>query len=48
MVRTNASRNEIAEFLNEHPRAIGILFSMTLLLSQAGGVLASGASNSGP
>jgi hypothetical protein len=48
MVRASATKNEVVEFLTEYPRAMGVLFSMTLLLSQAGGVLASGASNSGP
>ena len=29
-----------AEFLREHPRMMGVLFTMTVLLSQAGAVAA--------
>ena len=29
--------NDIAAYLAEHPRMIGVLFTMVLLLSQAGG-----------
>jgi hypothetical protein len=32
--------NEIAAYLAEHPRMIGVLFTMMLLLTQAGNVAA--------
>jgi hypothetical protein len=34
------SDTTIAEFLREHPRMMGVLFTMTVLLSQAGTVAA--------
>jgi hypothetical protein len=34
--------NDIASFLAEHPRMIGVLFTMMLLLTQAGNVAAGG------
>jgi hypothetical protein len=40
--------NKAAAWLAEHPRMTGILFTMMLLLSQAGTVAANGASNAGP
>jgi hypothetical protein len=39
------SDTTIAEFLREHPRMMGVLFTMTVLLSQAGTVAASGGSS---
>ena len=35
--------NDIAAYLAEHPRMIGVLFTMMLLLTQAGNVAASNA-----
>ena len=32
--------NAMAEYLSNHPRAMGVLFTALLLLSQAGGVAA--------
>ncbi len=41
--------NDIAAFLAEHPRMIGVLFTMMMLLTQAGNVAAgSGFTVSGP
>ena len=34
--------NDIASYLAEHPRMIGVLFTMMLLLTQAGNVAAGG------
>ncbi len=34
------SDTTIADFLREHPRMMGVLFTMTVLLSQAGTVAA--------
>ena len=33
-----SEHNALTEFLAEHPRMIGVLFAMCLLLSQAGAV----------
>lgn len=38
----------MAAYLKEHPRMIGVLFTILLLLSQAGNVAAGGSSISGP
>lgn len=39
----------LAEYLNEHPRMMGVLFTMLLLLSQAGAVAAgNNVTTSGP
>lgn len=39
----------LAEYLSEHPRMIGALFTVLLLLTQAGNTLAAAASsNAGP
>lgn len=35
-------------YLADHPRMIGVLFTMTLLLSQAGAVAAGGSNIAGP
>ncbi len=32
----------MAAYLAEHPKMVGVLFSMMVLLSQAGGVIAGG------
>ena len=40
--------NAAAAWLAEYPRMTGVLFTMLLLLSQAGAVAANGASNAGP
>ncbi|MFD1684949.1 DUF7503 family protein [Halobellus litoreus] len=32
--------NAVAQYLSEHPRAMGVLFTALLLLSQAGAVAA--------
>jgi len=32
--------NPIADYLNDHPRMIGALFTLSLLLSQAGSAVA--------
>jgi hypothetical protein len=34
--------NAVAEYLSNHPRAMGVLFTALLLLSQAGSVVAGG------
>lgn len=36
--------NDIASYLAEHPRMIGVLFTMMLLLTQAGNAAAGGGS----
>ena len=36
--------SELAEYLREHPRMMGVLFTMFLLLSQAGSVAAANSS----
>jgi hypothetical protein len=38
----------LASYLKEHPRMMGALFTMALLLSQAGTVAASNGATSGP
>jgi hypothetical protein len=35
------SDTEIAEYLREHPRLMGVLFTLTLLLTQMGSAAAS-------
>ena len=44
------SETNVAEFLREHPRLLGVLFSATVLLTQIGAVAAEGAAGtvSGP
>ena len=39
------SDTEIATFLREHPRMMGVLFTLTVLLSQAGSVAAANGSS---
>ena len=36
------SETNVAEFLREHPRLLGVLFSATVLLTQIGAVAAEG------
>lgn len=44
-----SDNNEMAEFLREHPRMIGALFTILLLVSQAGNAAAGGMTgNPGP
>lgn len=38
---------DLTQYLKKHPRMIGVLFTITLLLSQAGTVAANGAAYSG-
>lgn len=41
--------NKLTQFLRNNPRMIGVLFTMTVLLSQAGAVAANmGSSDVGP
>ncbi|WP_281362291.1 DUF7503 family protein [Halorarum salinum] len=40
--------NRMSEFLAEHPKMVGALFTMTLLLSQAGAVMAGSSATAGP
>lgn len=43
------TRDTMAEFLEDHPRMMGALFTICLLLMQAGNVMANaGATNNGP
>lgn len=37
-----SNKEAVTEYLAEHPRTIGILFAMFLLVSQAGNVAAAG------
>ena len=40
--------NKAVAWLAEHPKMTGVLFTMLLLLSQAGSVVASGSAGQGP
>jgi len=40
VVMSDNDTNAVAEYLAEHPRAMGVLFTALLLLSQAGSVAA--------
>jgi hypothetical protein len=40
--------SSVSSFLAEHPRMTGVLFTMLLLLTQAGQVAAGGGAYSGP
>lgn len=40
--------NAMSEWLAEHPKMVGVLFTMTLLLSQAGSVMAGSSATAGP
>jgi hypothetical protein len=49
MSENQTSTDAIASYLREHPRMMGALFTMVLLLSQAGTVIASNnGATSGP
>jgi len=41
-------REEIREFLVDHPRVTSVLFTLLILLSQVGTVIASGDGHGGP
>lgn len=41
-------KRSAAAYLKEHPRMSGVLFTVLLLLTQAGSVAANGASGAGP
>lgn len=40
--------SELAEFLKNHPKMLGVLFTLTVLMSQVGSVAATGQSIAGP
>lgn len=40
--------NRLTEFLREHPRMIGVLFTIVMLISQSGAVAAAGQTTPGP
>lgn len=42
------AQKTVATYLKEHPRMSGVLFTVLLLLTQAGSVAANGASGAGP
>ena len=42
------AKQTVAAYLKEHPRMSGVLFTVLLLLTQAGSAVANGASGSGP
>lgn len=44
----DGNNNRLAEYLEEHPRMIGALFTLLLLLSQAGTAAAHGGTVAGP
>ena len=41
-------REEVREFLADHPRVTSVLFTLLILLSQVGTVIASGDGHGGP
>lgn len=43
-----SDHSSMKAYLADHPRMIGVLFTMTLLLSQAGPVAAGGSNIAGP
>ncbi len=43
-----SATDDMKAYLAEHPRMIGALFTLIMLLSQAGTVMASTTSNAGP
>lgn len=45
---TETDSNTVRSFLADHPRMTGVLFTMLLLLVQAGQVAAGGGAYSGP
>ena len=43
------SESKVAEFLKEHPRMMGVLFALTVLMAQTGSVVAdNGYATAGP
>jgi hypothetical protein len=42
------TQKTVATYLKEHPRMSGVLFTLLLLLTQAGSAVASGATGAGP
>jgi hypothetical protein len=42
------AKQTVAAYLKEHPRMSGVLFTVLLLLTQAGSVAANGAGSAGP
>ena len=45
---TRSDASTVSSFLAEHPRMTGVLFTLVLLLSQAGQVAAGGGTYNGP
>ena len=43
-----AHKSDLTEWLEENPRMMGVLWTMVLLLSQAGSVVAQGGATTGP
>ncbi len=43
-----SATDDMKAYLAEHPRMIGALFTLIMLLSQAGTVMAASTSNTGP
>ncbi|WP_435152254.1 DUF7503 family protein [Haladaptatus sp. DFWS20] len=43
-----SQNNAVGEYLAQHPRMIGVLFTLSALLMQVGSVLADNGANSGP
>lgn len=43
-----ANASDLTEWFKENPRMMGVLWTMLLLLSQAGNVIAQGGAESGP
>ncbi|MFQ3318870.1 MAG: hypothetical protein ACI8UR_000532 [Natronomonas sp.] len=44
----SGDNNAVSNFLAEHPKMTGVLFTMMLLLTQAGSVAANGTATAGP
>lgn len=44
---TNEDESKIATFLKDHPRMLGVLFTLTLAVAQAGTVVAEGSGTGG-
>ena len=42
------SDSKTAEFLKEHPRMLGVLFALTVLMTQIGSVAATNTGTAGP
>lgn len=43
-----SDQTRMADYLAEHPKMAGVLFTICLLLTQAGTVMAGGGTNAGP